>query len=121
MTRTVSIVAACCAAALLAAGVAYATTSTYIGPKYWCCYESGSSSYWNQWFEAYFIKSTSGVSDTAITFIDNGVFGYSWHSTLRGTQSFQHIYWDGDRRYTKKSYCKYYSGTTFNGSCTVAS
>jgi hypothetical protein len=102
--------------------VALATTTTYRGPMYWdCTCLDGSSSYSQQWRETWFIKSTSGTSDTAITFIDSGAYGYSWHGTVRNTASFQraYAYTSITTPYVKKAYCKWYSGTPFNGSCTV--
>lgn len=117
MKRRLMIVALCAAALLLAAS-AFAATSTYRGPMYWSCYCDGSSSYSSGWLENLFSKSTSGVSDTAVTLIDNGVFGYSWHGTVRNTASSQRAVWATG--YVKKGYCKFYGGTAFNGSCTVA-
>jgi hypothetical protein len=102
---------------LVSASVAYGALVSYRGPLYWSCYCDGSSSYAASWRENYFDKSTSGVSDTAVTFIDNGVFGYGWHGTVRNTSAHQRAYWDTG--YVKKAYCKFYSGTAFTGVCAV--
>jgi hypothetical protein len=115
--RQLVIAAAVVAACLALAGSALAAT-IYVGPRYWQCYCDASSSYSSSWFWNDFYKNTSGVSDTMVTLIDNGVFGYSWHATVRSTAQIQHAYW-GDPRYVKKGYCKFYSGTAFNGSCAV--
>jgi hypothetical protein len=112
-----TILAVCAACFLLAAAAALATTSQYRGPMYWSCPCDGSSSYSAGWRENWFDKSTSGVSDTAITFIDNGVYGYSWHGTVRNTAAHQRTY--ASTSYVKKGYCKFYAGTGFTGTCTV--
>ena len=117
MKRHLVIAAVSIASLVFATGALAATI--YIGPQYWSCYCDASSSYSANWFSNDFYKNTEGVSDTMVTLIDNGVFGYSWHSTVRNTARIQHAYW-GDPRYVKKGYCKFYSGTAFNGSCAVA-
>ena len=104
------------AAMLAGAAVALAGTSTYRGPMYWSCFCDGSSSYASQWIENWFVKSTSGVSDTMVTLIDNGSYG--WHGTVRSTASAQRAWWVSST--VKKGYCKFYGGTAFNGSCFVA-
>jgi len=101
------------------ATVAFAAVSTYRGPMYWNCYCDGSSSYSTGWIENWFAKSSSGVSDTMVTLIDNGVYGYSWHGTVRGTAKNQRAVWT-TWTVSKKGYCKFYAGTAFNGSCFVA-
>ena len=55
------------------------------------------------------MKSTSGISDTMVTLIDNGAFGYSWHGTVRSTASAQKAVWVSSS--VKKGYCRFYSGT----------
>ena len=59
--------------------------------------------------ENWFVKSTSGISDTMVTLIDNGAFGYSWHGTVRSTASAQKAVWASSS--VKKGYCRFYSGT----------
>lgn len=117
MRRTVIATASLLATFLISASVAYGAFVSYRGPMYWSCYCDGSSSYAAGWRENYFDKSTSGVSDTAVTFIDNGVFGYSWHGTVRNTAAHQRAYWENS--YVKKAYCRFYSGTAFQGVCAV--
>jgi len=117
--RHVITVLACVVGFLIAAAGAFAASSVYRGPMYWNCYCDGSSSYSSQWLVNYFIKSSSGVSDTMVTLIDNGTYGYSWHGTVRSTASQQRASWVSS--VGKKGYCKFYSGTAFNGSCLVSS
>jgi hypothetical protein len=112
------VIAAVTAACLVFATSALAAT-IYVGPRYWSCYCDASSSYSSSWYWNDFYKTTSGVSDTMVTLIDNGAFGYSWHGTVRNTAKIQHAYWG--LAYVKKGYCKFYSGTAFNGSCAVGS
>jgi hypothetical protein len=117
--RKLTVVALAVAGFLISAVVAFAATSTYRGPMYWSCYCDGNSSYASGWIENWFVKNTSGVSDTMVTLIDNGALGYSWHGTVRSTASAQKSVWASS--YVKKGYCRFYSGTAFNGSCFVAS
>ena len=110
-------------AAVTVACLAFPTSALaatiYAGPRYWSCYCDASSSYSSSWYSNDFYKSTSGVSDTMVTLIDSGAFGYSWHGTVRNTAQVQHAYWGVST--TKKGYCKFYGGTAFNGSCAVGS
>ena len=117
MKRHLVILLACIAGFLGAAASAYAASSVYRGPMYWSCYCDGSSSYSSQWWDNYFIKDSNGVSDTMVTLIDNVT--YSWHGTVRNTASQQKAWWVSS--VVKKGYCKFYSGTAFNGSCLVTS
>ena len=104
---------------LVSAAAGFAATTTYRGPMYWNCYCDGASSYSKVWNENWFAKDSSGVSDTMITFIDAGAYGYSWHGTVRSTASTQHTYANTTiyTPYVKKAYCRFYSGTAFHGSC----
>jgi len=117
MGRKLVAAATALACALVSAAIAFAGTNTYRGPMYWSCPCDGSSPYASQWIENWFVKSTSGVSDTMVTLIDNGSYG--WHGTVRGTASTQKAWWVSSA--VKKGYCKFYGGTAFNGSCFVAS
>jgi hypothetical protein len=76
-------------AAVIAACLVFATSALaatiYVGPRYWSCFCDASSSYSSNWYWNDFYKTTSGVSDTMVTLIDNGAFGYSWHGTVRST------------------------------------
>jgi len=109
----------CCAGFLAAVAVAFGASSLYRGPMYWNCYCDGSSSYSSQWVVNYFLKNSNGVSDTMVTLIDNGTYGYGWHGTVRNTASQQRASWVSS--VGKKGYCKFYSGTAFTGSCLVTS
>jgi hypothetical protein len=120
VSRQRLLAAVCAVVFALSAGAAYAGASTYRGPMYWNCYCDGSSSYSTGWVENWFAKSSSGVSDTVVTLIDNGVYGYSWHGTVRNTAATQRALWL-TWTVAKKGYCKFYSGTAFTGSCTVSS
>jgi hypothetical protein len=115
--RQLILLAAVAGACLVFVTAALAATSRYIGPTYWSGYWSANSSYSSSWIWNDFYKDTSGVSDTMVTLIDNGALGYSWHGTVRNTARIQHSYWS--LNYVKKGYCKFYSGTAFNGSCVV--
>jgi len=115
--RTVLATASLLVTTLISASVAYAAFVSYRGPMYWSGPSDGGSSYSTSWRENYFDKSTSGVSDTGLTFIDNGAFGYSWHGTVRNTAAHQRAYWETS--YVKKAYCRFYSGTPFTGVCAV--
>ena len=117
MRRKLVALAAALAGALATAAIAFASTNTYRGPMYWSCPCDGSSPYGSQWIENWFVKSTSGISDTMVTLIDNT--SYSWHGTVRSTASAQKAWWVSS--IVKKGYCKFYGGTAFNGSCFVAS
>jgi len=109
----------CCAGFLAAAAVAFGASSLYRGPMYWSCYCDGASSYSSQWVVNYFLKNSNGVSDTMVTLIDNGTYGYGWHGTVRNTASQQRASWVSS--VGKKGYCRFYSGTAFTGSCLVTS
>ena len=100
---------------LVSAAIALAGTNTYRGPMYWSCFCDGNSPYGSQWTENWFVKSTSGVSDTMVTLIDNASYG--WHGTVRSTASTQRAWWASSA--VKKGYCKFYGGTAFSGSCAV--
>jgi hypothetical protein len=116
MRRRLVAVATALAGFLISAVVAFAATNTYRGPMYWSCLCDGSSPYASQWIENWFVKSTSGISDTMVTLIDNA--SYSWHGTVRNTASAQKAWWVSSA--VKKGYCRFYGGTAFNGSCFVA-
>ena len=118
MRRQLALLAVCATGFLVSAGASFAGTSTYRGPMYWSCFCDGSSSYSTGWRENWFSKSTSGVSDTMVTLIDGGAYGYSWHGTVRNTAANQRAVWANS--VNKKGYCKFYGGSAFNGSCTVA-
>ncbi len=112
--RRFTLVAAMAATtALVAASLAFAAT-TYIGPMYWTPTGIDGHSSYSNWQANDFSKSTSGVSDTVVTLIDNS--SYSWHGTVRNMDSYQHAFW-GYEGTDRKGYCKYYAGTNFNGSC----
>jgi hypothetical protein len=117
MRRKLVAVSAAVVSVLVTAAIGLAATNTYRGPMYWSCPCDGSSPYASQWIENWFVKSTSGVSDTMVTLIDNT--SYSWHGTVRSTAATQKAWWVSSA--VKKGYCKFYGGTAFNGSCFVAS
>ena len=81
MRRKLVAFTAAVAGVLVTAVIALAGTNTYRGPMYWSCFCDGSSPYASQWIENWFVKSTSGISDTMVTLIDNT--SYSWHGTVR--------------------------------------
>lgn len=99
---------------VVASGALAATI--YKGPMYWSPTGIDGSSSYSNWQSNDFSKSTSGVSDTMVTLIDN--VSYSWHGTVRNMNSHQHAFW-GWEGTSRKGYCKYYAGTNFNGSCWV--
>jgi hypothetical protein len=117
MKRQLTLAAVLAAAYMVFATAAVASNLFYIGPTYWGNPRDASSTYDVNWISNDFYKDRSG-SDTMVTLIDNGVFGYSWHATVRNTAQSQRAYWS--LAYGKKGYCRYYGGPVFNGSCVVS-
>ena len=110
--RRLTLIAAL-AFALAVCASAWAGTVNYIGSWSWPAGAAYSTSFSPSWWRNTFYKTAS--FDTTITFIDNVTYG--WHSTVRGTATFQESHWLSSQ--VKKAHCRANTGANVWAACTA--
>jgi len=92
---------------------AWAGSVSYYSSPYWSAGQGGSSSFSSSWWRSTMGKNAS--FDSTVTFIDN--VSYSWHSTLRGYDTYLATQWFSSQ--VKKAHCRANASASAWAGCTA--